>query len=158
MNTSAGTAATGEHEAVGHFTVSVERLEGYEFRIRFDKEQYGDLRSDEPYPLGGDSAPNAARFLAAAVGNCLAASLVFCASKSKTELIDLTSEVRVALVRNQRKRVRIGHIQVKLVPKIATSANLEACLEVFQDFCVVTESVRNGIDVQVAVEVTHADK
>jgi uncharacterized OsmC-like protein len=142
---------------VGHFVIAVERVDGYEFRVRFDKEHYAELHTDEPAPLGKDRAPNAARFLAAAVGNCLAASLVFCASKSKTELVDLKSEVRVDLVRNEHKRLRVGQINVKLSPKLAAGASIDSCLEVFQDFCVVTESVREGIDVQVSVDVTRAE-
>jgi len=142
---------------VGHFVIAIERVEGYEFRVRFDKEQYAELHADEPAPLGHDSAPNAARLLAAAIGNCLSASLVFCASKSKTGLADLTSEVRVELVRNENKRLRIGQVNVTLKPVLTGSASLDACLDVFEDFCVVTESVREGIDVQVGVEVTRRE-
>ena len=31
-------------------------------------------------------------------------------------------------------------------------SRVERCLELFEDFCVVTQSVRNGIEVDVAVE------
>jgi hypothetical protein len=81
--------------AVGQFVVSVERIAGYEFRARFDKEHFEELRLDEPPPLGMDSAPNAARLLAVSIGNCLASSLLFFLSKSKTTVHSITSEVRV---------------------------------------------------------------
>jgi uncharacterized OsmC-like protein len=138
---------------VGDFTVSVERIKDYEFRVRFDKGHYADVSADEPVPLGGDSAPNAARYLAAAIGNCLSASLVFCANKAKVELSALKSEVRVDLVRDERKRLRIGRLDVTLAPRIAGDGDLTQCLSVFEDFCVVTESVRAGIDVDVKVQV-----
>ena len=70
------------HSIASRFSVRVEQVEGFEFLVKFDKEQFAPLRLDEPPPLGHDVAPNAARILAAAVGNCLSASLVFCLKKS----------------------------------------------------------------------------
>ncbi len=48
------------------FHDSHDHLSGFAFRTRFDKSQFADLLTDEPAPLGGDSAPNPARLLAAA--------------------------------------------------------------------------------------------
>jgi len=141
-------------QIVGHFNVAIERIDGYEFRVRFDKEQYPELLMDEPAPLGNDSAPNAARVLAAAIGNCLSASLAFCLSRAKVELLDLKSDVRVELVRNEAKRLRIGKVDVTLHPTLATPDALDGCLGVFEDFCIITQSVRQGIDVHVHVDTT----
>ena len=69
-------------QVVGRFTINVEQIDGFEFRVRFDKDRYAAVTLDEPPPLGHDSAPNAARFLAAAIGDCLSASLVFCMKKA----------------------------------------------------------------------------
>ena len=61
-------------DPVSEFGLRIEQVDGYEFRVRFDKEHYPEMRLDEPAPLGHDRAPNPARILAAAIGNCLAAS------------------------------------------------------------------------------------
>jgi len=139
--------------AVARFSLTVEQVDGFEFRVRFDKDQYEDLILDEPAPLGGDRAPNAARILAAAVGNCLSASLVFCLKRSGIALDHLDSDVEVELVRNPEKRLRIGHVDVTLHPRMTGERpNIVACMDKFEDFCVVTQSVRQGLDVRVRVD------
>jgi organic hydroperoxide reductase OsmC/OhrA len=86
------------------------------------------------------------------VGNCLAASLLFCLSKAKIAPQSLGAEVKVELVRNERKRLRVGKVEVTLRPGVAAENEaLLECLEMFEDFCVVTESVREGLDVRVNV-------
>ena len=70
------------------FTIDMEQMEDYAFRVRFDKEQFPPLDMDEPVPLGKESGPNASRVLAA-IGNCLSASLLFCARKGRVKLGDL---------------------------------------------------------------------
>ena len=46
---------------IHEFGITVDQVDGYEYRIRFDKPQYPEIRVDEPEPLGKDAAPNAAR-------------------------------------------------------------------------------------------------
>jgi uncharacterized OsmC-like protein len=139
-------------EVVSRFDVHVEQVREFEFLVRFDKEQYAPLRMDEPPPLGHDAAPNPARILAAAIGNCLAASLVFCAKKSGAKLDDVRADVGVELVRNERRRLRIGKVSVRLETALPLDhPAIAGCLETFEDFCVVTQSVREGIDIAVEV-------
>jgi uncharacterized OsmC-like protein len=140
---------------VGEFQIGIEQVQGYEFRVRFDKEQFAPLVMDEPPPLGRDTGPNAARVLAAAIGNCLAASLVFCAArKAAVKLERVRSEVKVQIVRNENKRLRIGSVEVTIDPGLSEEegAGLMGCLGLFEDFCTVTESVRRGIPVKVIVK------
>lgn len=142
-------------ETVATFSMRVEQVDGFEFHVKFDKEKYGELAMDEPPPLGKDHAPNPARILAAAVGNCLSASLLFCLQKQGMKITGLTSDVHVELVRNENRRLRIGKVEVHLHPKLPPDhPALTACLANFEDFCVVTQSVRDGLDVRVAVEPT----
>lgn len=137
----------------GTFTLQLEQVNGYEFRVLFDKEGHAPLHVDEPAPLSGDSAPNPTRLLAAAVASCLCGSLVFCLAKAKVPPKHVRASVRTELVRNERRRLRVGKLDVTLTPALAEdSAALSQCLDVFEDFCVVTESVRHGIEVNVTVD------
>ncbi|MBP9113074.1 MAG: OsmC family protein [Polyangiaceae bacterium] len=145
-------ASVANMDPAGTFTFQVEQVDGFDFRVKFDKEQYPELRMDEPAPLGKDTAPNPARILAASVGNCLSASLVFCLQRKGVTVKGLRSEVKVELIRNDRKRLRIGHIEVTIHPGSDIPKDvLDACLSTFEDFCVVTQSVREGLDVKVNV-------
>jgi uncharacterized OsmC-like protein len=140
-------------DPVSRFSIRVEQVEGFEFRVKFDKDQFAPLLLDEPPPLGHDHAPNAARILAAAIGNCLAASLVFCLQKAKVTTDGVRADVDVEIVRSETRRLRIGKVDVTLHTKLpAGDPALAGCLATFEDFCVVTQSVRRGIDVAVRVE------
>jgi uncharacterized OsmC-like protein len=138
-------------EPVSSFHLQVEQVDAFEFRVRFDKEQYEDLRMDEPAPLGKDSAPNPARILAAAIGNCLAASLVFCLKRKGIVAHGVRSELQVTLARNEQKRLRVGRVDVKLHVNDIPKEALDACRSTFEDFCVVTQSVREGLEVNVDI-------
>lgn len=136
------------------FTVKLTLEEGYAFSVDFSGQDFVPLTVDEPPPLGQDRGPNPARLLAAAVGSCLSASLLFCLRKSRADVSGLQTTVDVSLARNERGRLRIGGIRVRLAPELVPEQRerLGRCLELFQDYCIVTESVRDGIDVDVEVE------
>lgn len=141
--------------AVAHrFTIAVEQVDGFEFRVRFDGPLHAEIRLDEPPPLGHDAAPNAVRLLAAAIGNCLAASLVFCAKRRGAALVHVRAEVVAELVRNEAKRLRVGRVTVTLDAPGADAEAVAACIPTFEEFCTVTQSVREGIDVVVHVRGT----
>lgn len=141
-------------EKLERFTVTLDQEQDYEFRVKFDKEQFEELMMDNSPPLGRDSAPNASRFLAAAVGNCLCASLVFCARKARVDLQGLHCSVTVQYARNDKGRLRIGQIDVDIEPQFdaAQREKAERCVGLFEDYCSVTQSVRSGIPISVSVK------
>lgn len=136
------------------FSVSLELRDGYAFNVHFAAEDGTPFLVDEPPPLGEGNGPNPARLLAAAVGSCLSASLLFCLRKSRIEVGRLRTIVEGEIVRNARGRLRIGGMRVRLAPELAPEQRdrMGRCLDLFQDFCIVTESVREGITVDVEVE------
>ncbi len=66
----------------------------------------------------------------------------------------VTADVHVEIVRTDEKRLRIGKLGVQLHPGVSGEAvaALERCTSIFEDYCIVTQSVRKGIDVEVHVE------
>jgi len=135
-------------------TITLELRKGYQFTVDFGDEALPPLLMDEPPPVGEGAGPNATRMLAAAVGNCLAASAMFCLRKARIDVQSMQASVRVTEGRNEQGRLRITAIDVTLHPHVAEAdrSRMSHCLEIFEDYCVVTQSVRGGIDVQVTVE------
>ena len=125
------------------------------FAVSFDVPTIAPLRADELPPQGGGVGVNATRLLGAAVGDCLSSSLAFCLSRSKIELKTMKTEVEIKNVRNETGRLRVNRIKVDLYPELKSSEDTtksERCQEIFQDYCIVTESVRKGIPVEVNIK------
>jgi uncharacterized OsmC-like protein len=137
----------------GELTIQLAQQADYRFEVRFDNPALATLITDEPAPLGGDAGPNPARLLGAAVANCLAASLLFSLRKFKNHVEPLRAFAKVSVVRNEQNRLRIGRIGVDLhLAGLASEIrSLGRVLEQFEDFCIVTQSVRAGITVDVRV-------
>ena len=108
---------------------------------------------DEPEPVGEDKGPNASKVLAAAMGNCLTASLLFCLQKARAEVGIIETKVDGVLRRNKEGRWRINEINVEISPEIDQSFNsqFERCNKLFEDFCIVSQSIEQGIPINVKV-------
>jgi uncharacterized OsmC-like protein len=134
------------------FTFTLEQQEDFAFLIRFDKD-LPPLLADEPAPLGHDAGPNPSRLLAASVANCLSASLLFALRKFKNDPGQITTSVTAHMERNEAKRLRVGRVDVVIqFDSVAESLeHLDRVLDQFEDFCVVTQSVRDGFPVNVTV-------
>jgi uncharacterized OsmC-like protein len=109
---------------------------------------------DEPAPLGQGTGPNAMDLLAAAIGNCLSASLMFCLKRSRADVTGLSAVVTTHTDRNEAGRLRISHVDVELSPGVneADTAKFDRCAGLFEDFCTVTASLRNGVQVNVSLK------
>ncbi|MDD1743956.1 MAG: OsmC family protein [Methanomassiliicoccales archaeon] len=131
--------------------IRIEMLQEYQFKVSFSREELEPLLMDEPQPVGKGQYPNAGLLLAAATGNCLASSLSFCLRRARVELKGMTALVRTKVERNEKGRLRITGIEVELMPLVGDLKRFEICRDVFEDFCIVTESIRQGIPVKVDV-------
>lgn len=137
----------------GTFRIELVQQADYRFEARFDNPAVPALLTDEAAPLGADAGPNPSRLLATAVANCLAASLLFSMRKFKNVPDPIRAVATVSMVRNEQKRLRVGGMAVDLHLGVPASAiaMLERILAQFEDFCVVTQSVRAAFPVEVRI-------
>ncbi len=135
------------------FRVEVAQERNFAFRVDFGLEGVRELILDEPEPVGGGIGPNASRVLAAAIGNCLCASLLFCLRRSKAEVSGMRATVKGVRARNQEGRWRIREMEVEIAPEVSEEhlKQLERCVEIFEDFCIVSQSIQQGIPINVTV-------
>jgi uncharacterized OsmC-like protein len=135
-------------------------VEGLRFTASFpDAPGAEPLAIDEAPPLGSGAGPTPAATLAAAVGSCLAASLVFCLKKARIAAASVSADAAAHISRNAAGRFRIDGIDVNLGIAVSESdaSRLDRCREIFEDFCIVTESVRHGIPVDVHLSTRPAE-
>ncbi len=148
-------------EQEGHsFTIKMKKVGAMKFEVEWDKEQFDSIYFDEPPNAGGDdAAPNASRYLTAAVMNCLSASLTFCLKKARIPLDELEAEATCVIARNDEGYWRVKEINVNLKPhwnewNDDMQKSLERCKKIFMNYCIVSASVKQGIPINVNVERT----
>lgn len=142
--------AADSRTAVAH----VQLVDGYRFTATFpDVPGAGPITVDEAAPLGTGAGPTPAGLLAAAIGGCLSASLTLCLNKARLEPDAVNAHVTARMGRNESGRLRIEAVDVDLTPCFAAAeeGRFERCKALYEDFCIVTESVRHGIPVNVHV-------
>lgn len=140
-------------EPVSEFTIALDQVNDYEFRVRFGKDGLAPLTVDEGPPLGRSAGPSPDQLLAAAIGGCLNASLLFCTRKARVDVKRLSGTVTMKTIRNEQGRLRIGKVDVEITPDIAEADRDRAarCFQLFENFCTVSQSIRDGIPIDVRV-------
>ena len=133
-------------------SVTMEHIKDFQFKVTFD-DKLNSLVMDEPPPLGSDKGPNATNVLSAAIANCLTASLLFCLTKTRVKPISLTTTVTTHTSRDDNKRIRINdsHVSIALDLADEDQNRLSRCTNLFEDYCIVSQSIRQGIDISVDI-------
>jgi uncharacterized OsmC-like protein len=128
-------------------------VKDYHFNVEFDLKDMPGIVVDETKPIGDNLGPNPTRLLSAAVGHCLSSSLLFCLSKAKIKARNMETTVKTNIARNEEGRSRVQGIeaQIRLDVDEKDKPRLPRCLEIFENYCTITASVRKGIEVKVTV-------
>lgn len=136
------------------FSFSLTLKDNYAFTVDFGDAGVPPFTLDESPPLGHGEGPNPSRLLASAVAGCLGASLLFCLRKSRIDVPAMRTDVTVTNGRNEKGRLRVKKVAVRLAPTVPAEQQerMARCLEIFEDFCVVTAAVRDGVEIDVTVD------
>ena len=128
-------------------------IQGYRFKAIFDLERVPDILVDESKPAGEGLGPNPTRLLSVAIGHCLSSSLLYCLRRARIEVKGLETNVKATIARNEEGRLRVRDIDVQIDLDVGEEdqERVSRCLEVFEDYCTVTQSVRRGIQVNLKV-------
>jgi uncharacterized OsmC-like protein len=128
-------------------------LHGYKFKAEFDVEGMPELVLDELKPLGENSGPNPTRLLSAAIGHCLSSSLLYCLERSRVAVKNLETMIKTNVERNEEGRLRVKSLEVQLHIEVDEKdrEKLSRCLDIFENYCTVTQAVRKGVEVIVNI-------
>ena len=135
------------------FVTKMRLVDSYKFDVDFDVDYLPTLVVDEPKPAGKGAGPNPPRMLATAIGHCMSTSLIFCLNKARIPVKSLETTVKTNLYRNEKQRLRIKSIdlEIKLEVNEKDKQRVHRCLDIFEDYCTVTQSIRKGIEVNVNI-------
>lgn len=145
--------------ADGKETVHLVQRQDYQFTMQFGGAA-PDWLADEPPPLGKGEGPSPVQLLSAAVGTCLSDSLLFALRKYKQAPEPIHTEVDAEVGRNEKGRLRVLKMTATLrlgVPNEQLD-HLRRALDSFEAFCTVTQSVGQGIPVEVQVYDAHGER
>ena len=115
---------------------------------------FTDFDVDEPALFHGtDLGPSAVEYLLIGIGGCLGTTFIYCLQKKNIELETFEVVVDGKLSHTgPKKRLRLENVDVdlKFTPKEASSdLEINRCMKEFTKYCVVTNSITNGLPINV---------
>jgi uncharacterized OsmC-like protein len=134
--------------------VEVDQVERYRFEASYPGSELGPLTVDEPAPLGTGAGPDPARALAGAVGHCLSTTLFNTLERSHVRASPIRTTVTITFGRNAAGRKRIVGLEAHIDCAPLDDSDRERfdrSVAIFEEYCTVTGSVREGIRVRTLV-------
>lgn len=136
--------------------VGINLEEGMIFKCELGEMKVKDCYIDEEHREEVDMlGPNPSRLLGMAVLGCLSASFIFCLKKRDFKVDDLEANADLTIARNEKGFWRVQKIDVNIKPKIDSKdarKRADRCRKMFERYCIVTQAVREGIDVDVNLD------
>ena len=123
--------------------------------------EYPPLDVDEPAQFHGDDrGPSSLEYLCVGIGGCMGTSLVYCLKRFKATFSELKVEAAAEIHHvppNRMLRVTALHVDFHITPDPQTPDNIEniqECYEHFAKYCVVTQSVKQGIPFDIQLKIS----
>ena len=118
--------------------------------------RFNDIHIDEPESFHGtDLGPSSVEYVLIGIGGCLGSSFIYCLQKKKIEIENLEIEIDGKLKHTGPKmNLRLVNVDVQLIFTPKKGKQLEIinqCIKKFFDYCVVSNSIIQGIPINVSV-------
>lgn len=150
------------HEENTYINMKLEKNLIFKAQLGFEKLK--ELIIDETLDVPEDQlvGPDATRLLGMAIMACMSTSLQYCLNKRNLSLDDLEAKAEISFKKIEGGYTRVDKVLVKLIPKTddpEIKKRLKQCIRVmksgnmmFEENCIITSSVREGINVDVSIE------
>ena len=143
-------------EQIIQTTVTAEWVDDLTFKLKFDNPKLPELFIDESHDSNSPEVvgPNPPRLLVSAIMACLSSSFAYCLKRARVPLKAMKAKAIITIKRNEAGFLRVAQIDVELMPEIEIQSGIprmERCIETFHNYCTVTESVRQGIPVNIKI-------
>ena len=93
------------------------------------------------------------RLLSMVIGHCLSSSLLYCLERSRVAVKNFETTINTNVERNEEDRLRIKNLEILIHVDVDEKdrKKLSRCLEIFENYCTVTQAVRKGIEIIVTI-------
>ena len=134
--------------------VSVKYSENLHFTA--SARHFGDLHLDEPESFHGtDLGPSPVEYLLIGIGGCLGSTFAYCLQKQDVEIDALEVIVDGQLKHSGPKMsLKLVNIEAELLVTAkdgGSSGKIEQCIKTFLDYCIVSNSITQGVPLDVKV-------
>ena len=117
---------------------------------------FNDIQVDEPESFHGtDKGPSPVEFFLIGIGGCLGSTFTYCLQKQNVEIDTLEVVVDGQLKHAGPKMLlRLVNIEAELLITARdndSSEKIEQCIKTFREYCIVTNSITQGVPLDVKV-------
>ncbi|MHA1378857.1 MAG: OsmC family protein [Candidatus Helarchaeota archaeon] len=134
---------------------------GFEAKVERN-ENFPNIIIDEPQRFHGDDrGPSSLEYLCVGIGGCMGTSLVYCLKRFKATFSKLSVRATAEIHHvppNRMLRVTALHVKFGITPDPPTQDNIDnikECYEHFAKYCVVTQSVKQGIPFDIKMDIAN---
>ena len=119
---------------------------------------FTDIHTDEPESFHGtNKGPSPVEYFLIGIGGCIGSTFVFCCKKNNIEIEDISVTIDGIITHKEEREnlLQFDRIEGKIdfIPKNVSKDEIaiKSCIKDFQKYCVVSNSIQQGIPMNVQV-------
>lgn len=127
-----------------------------DFGFRAEVRHFKNILIDEPRSFKGkDRGPSPVEYILVGIGGCLGSSFIFCLEKNNFEIKELNIVVDGKMThRKPYNHLELVNVSVELNIldfEGKSKKKFDKCLEIFREYCIISNSLIRGLPIDVKV-------